>query len=72
MRKSILDIGTNSLKFFIFEIEKNEKNLIFHQKFEKRLGKNFDHENNLIKDETLQEVLEGLKEIQSIAEKYKG
>jgi exopolyphosphatase/guanosine-5'-triphosphate,3'-diphosphate pyrophosphatase len=72
MKKSILDIGTNSLKFFIYDLneENKEKKLIFHQKFEKRLGKDFNHETNEINTTSLQNVLEGLQEIKTIAEKY--
>ena len=72
MKKSILDIGTNSLKFFIYDINEQtrEKNQIFHQKVEKRLGENFNHETNEINLTSLQNVIEGLLEIKTIAQQY--
>jgi exopolyphosphatase/guanosine-5'-triphosphate,3'-diphosphate pyrophosphatase len=72
MKKSILDIGTNSLKFFIYDIDEENSNkiLLFHQKFEKRLGKDFNHETNEINEASLQPVLETLHEIKAIAEHY--
>lgn len=70
MRKCILDIGTNSLKLSIFEREEEKNTQIFHKKFENRLGKNFDHEHNLINLESLEEVIQGLKEIKNIAKDY--
>jgi exopolyphosphatase/pppGpp-phosphohydrolase len=72
MKKSILDIGTNSLKFFIYDIDDqtHKKNLIFHQKFEKRLGKDFNHETNEINETSLDTVISGLLDIKRLANDY--
>jgi exopolyphosphatase/pppGpp-phosphohydrolase len=72
MKKSILDIGTNSLKFFIYDINEatSEKKLVFHQKFEARLGKDFNHETHEINETSLQTVLNELHNIKKIAIQY--
>jgi exopolyphosphatase/pppGpp-phosphohydrolase len=79
MKKSILDIGTNSLKFFIYDINQQgeiassqapRKDLLFHQKFEARLGKDFNHETNEINESSLQKVIDELHNIKAIAQQY--
>ena len=72
MQKAILDIGTNSLKFFIYDINESirEKNQIFHQKFEARLGKDFNHETGEINETSLQNVIATLHEIKTLAQHY--
>ncbi|MEA1972506.1 MAG: Ppx/GppA phosphatase family protein [Candidatus Cloacimonadota bacterium] len=67
---AILDIGTNSIKFFVFSIEDGKSTTIIEENNISRLGEGL-LKNGIISDEAMERNIEALQEFLELAKKEK-